>query len=494
MSYDTVIVPECLTLRKTTIEILQAFRNAGGRLIFLGKCPAYTDGSRSSAVERLYAASEILPFDSVSILDALENERIISIRRTDGRRTDRVLYQLRQDREVRWLFLANGKKPVSPDVDEAPEYRVSVKGEYTLKEYDTLTGEIIPFDSVVQDGYTVFSLRWYIHSSLLLSLEPFRERSGRTETTKEFLPQTMSPLLQPVSYKLEEPNMLLLDMAEWALDDGPLQPLEELLRLDNLARDQLGLPRRRKAVVQPYLLPKEKTEHTLTLRFIIPSETEVHDVSLAMEDPDQATVTWNGRQVVSEPTGWFVDPDIRTSSLGTVLRGENVLEVRLPISRRTNLESMYLLGQFGVQVAGCVKTIVSLPSALGFGDIVHQELPFYTGNLQYQFELDIPDDGLTIRVPHYRGALVRVLIDDEDCGTITFSPYKLTVGGLTSGKHLISLRLFGNRYNGFGQLHHTPGVWFYQSPDSWRSTGDLWRYEYQFKPLGILKTPEITFS
>ena len=57
------------------------------------------------------------------------------------------------------------------------------------------------------------------------------------------------------------------------------------------------------------------------------------------------------------------------------------------------------------------------------------------------------------------------------------------------GRHEICLKLYGVRQNGFAQLHHTPGVYFYQSPNSWRSAGDLWCYEYQFKPMGILKSP-----
>ncbi len=494
MSYDTVLVSGCVTLRRTTYERLRAFQKAGGRLIFLGECPACLDGVRTQETAAWYAASEVLPFDRERILDALEKERLIDIRREDGRRADRLLYQLRQDQGVKWLFLANGKNPVSPDVDSSPVYRISIRGSYRLVEYDTLTGEIRPLAGTVQDGCTVFSLRWHLHSSLLLRLDPWEAGQESLKEAPEEPLQAGKPILHPVAYRLEEPNMYLLDMAEWALDDGPLQPMEELLRLDNMARDILRLPRRRKAVVQPYLLPEEKPEHELYLRFAIPSEVEAEEVSLALEECGKASICWNGRKVDSHAAdGWFVDVDIPKLALGKLLRGENVLEVRIPFGQRTNLENMYLLGQFGVQISGCLKTVVRLPSALGFGDIVPQHLPFYTGNLQYCFTVDVPGDRMTVRVPHYRGGLVRVLVDGKDCGSIVFSPYALKVTGLVPGKHELVLRLFGNRQNGFGQLHHTPGVWFYQSPDSWRSTGDLWRYEYQFKPLGILKAPEIAF-
>ena len=70
------------------------------------------------------------------------------------------------------------------------------------------------------------------------------------------------------------------------------------------------------------------------------------------------------------------------------------------------------------------------------------------------------------------------------------NPYELAVKA-DAGEHLVQLRLYGTRQNGFAQLHHTQGVYFYQSPNSWRSAGDLWSYEYRFKPAGILKSPEI---
>ena len=73
---------------------------------------------------------------------------------------------------------------------------------------------------------------------------------------------------------------------------------------------------------------------------------------------------------------------------------------------------------------------------------------------------------------------------------IAFSPYALTIH-TEPGEHELELRLYTSRYNGFGQLHHTQGVYFYQSPNSWRSAGDLWSYEYHFRPSGILKSPEL---
>ena len=43
MAYDTIIVPPVLTLRSSTVQLLSAFVKEGGKLFFLGSCPAYVD-------------------------------------------------------------------------------------------------------------------------------------------------------------------------------------------------------------------------------------------------------------------------------------------------------------------------------------------------------------------------------------------------------------------------------------------------------------------
>ena len=48
MAYDAVIVPGCETLRSTTLERLEAFHAAGGRLIFLGEEPELEDAIPST--------------------------------------------------------------------------------------------------------------------------------------------------------------------------------------------------------------------------------------------------------------------------------------------------------------------------------------------------------------------------------------------------------------------------------------------------------------
>lgn len=492
-AYHVVLVPPVRTLRLTTIRRLEGLLARGGRVLFLGGCPDYVDGEPSDLCRLLYEKAEHTGFYREEILEALEPERFLDIRRPDGAREDRLLYQLREDGKQKWLFICNGKNPASPDVDPAPRLRFTLRGEYALELFDTLTGDIRPLPAVCENGRTIFRRVWHMHDSILLRLTAAKAHHPQTcqadEADGPEYPAQPNLILHPVEARLTEPNMLLLDMAEHSLNGGEFQPMEEVLRIDNLARARLGIPPRRKEVVQPYLLPKEKYKDRLCLRFRIASEVALHGLKLAMEEPETAKITLNGLNVPTRPDGWFVDKCIKTIPLPEIFAGESRLEITVPIGPRTNLEACYLLGDFGVRVSGCEKVLVKPAGRLAFGDIAGQGLPFYTGNVEYSFRVR-SQGGFTVRVPQYRGGLVKVLVDGEDAGNIAFSPYSLAVQA-GAGEHTVVLRLYGTRQNGFAQVHHTQGVEFYQDPNSWRSQGDLWSYEYLLKKAGILKSPEI---
>jgi len=486
MSYDAVIVPGLTTIRSTTLERLEAFRNHGGQLFFTGPCPGYVDAEPSDAARSLYNSSVTVGSSPSEILSALEPFRFLDIRRTDGLREDRILHQLREDGDGLWLFLCNGKNPICPDVDDAGRLRFIIKGEYSLTHYDTLTGDIKKIAAEYRGGNTILERDWYIHESMLLRLT-----HGRGETAAVDPAEASAPDIYfgTVPFTLEEPNMLLLDMAEYSFNGSPFYSEDELLRIDNHVRGILNIPARRKEVLQPYLIEDEQASDRLTLRFRINSLTAVPSPMLALEDADVTEIVLNGEKVPSETNGWFVDRAIKTVPLPDLRAGENILLITVPIGRRTNLEYMYLLGSFAVSVHGTQKTLSPLPERIGFGDIVPQGLPFYTGNMLYH--LNIRTEGtFTLRIPRYRGGLTKVFLDGKEMGSIAFSPYTLKID-CEPGDHELTIRLYGTRQNGFAQLHHTPGVYFYQSPNSWRSAGDLWCYEYQFKQAGILTSPEV---
>jgi len=280
-------------------------------------------------------------------------------------------------------------------------------------------------------------------------------------------------------------------MAEYAFDDGDFHATEEILRADNRLRRELGFPPRQDSVAQPWTMEKEKIEHSVALRFKINSEIDLNDALLAIEDAERVDITLNGSLVKSEVTGYYVDESIKTVQLPVLKTGENILLVKIPFGRTTNLEYCYLLGRFNVKVEGCEKTVIAPSDRIGFSSITSQGMPFYGGNITYKTEIETEDCSLSIKTSNYRGAMVKVLLDGEVAGSIVYAPYKVMIDNVKSGKHTIEFVLFGNRYNTFAALHNADTATFWHGPDAWRTSGDAWCYEYRLKETGILASPVI---
>ena len=490
MEYDTIIVPACETLRSTTLERLEAFKAAGGNLIFLGDAPLYEDAVPSERGKALYAKSNCTGFMKERVLDAVAGARMVDIRNKKGERTEDLIHNLREDGEDRWLFIAHSEKPYNKDVPKKQEIKITLKGEYGVMLYDTMTGEIKPLQSEIEKGKTVVKTVVYDLDSLLLR---FTDRNAvnameETETAGEERKVTVPKL---VPFTLDEPNAFVLDKAEYSLDGGELHPETEIMRVDNEIRLALGWPKNDGWVTQPWVYGKQAPDHSVYLRYTFMCDEKIKNVKLALEDARESKIVLNGKEIKAEPDGWFVDKSIETVALPTLKKGKNVLELTQPFGRRINLEWCYLLGDFGVTIKGEYRSIGKKPTLIGFDDITYQGLAHYTGNITYNVEIETTGGKVELETPHYAGAAVKVEIDGKK-DYIIYPPYKLDLGRLPAGKHSLKLTLLGNRYNAFGALHLADSERFWLGPDMWHTKGAHWSESYRFRPLGILSAPYIT--
>ena len=494
MAYDAIIVPGCETLRSTTLDRLEAFRAAGGQLIFLGDAPKYADALPTDRGAKLYHCSHRAEFNKDAVLRALESVRTVDIRDDLGNRTDNLIHQLRRDGEELWLFVAHSRMFYHRDVPVEQKLRITLDGEFDAVKYDTQTGAAVPMQTQIGKGKTVIHASLYDVDSLLLRLcapgsvpkpEPEPEQApGQTQTLT---------VPQRVAYRLDEPNVFLLDKAEYALDDAPYHPAQELFRADDDLRDSLGWYKRQSAMAQPWVIPDEPIEHRVRLRFTVPCAQEFHNIRLALEDAELATITLNGAPVDVKIDGWYVDKSISTVPLGTFQKGDNILEVSLPFGKRTNVEWCFLLGDFGVRIFGEYRQMVPLQDFLGFDDIAMQGLAHYGGNVTYLVPVTTGGGDVTVTVPHYAGAAVKAKLAQQQ-GYIVYAPYRLTFKNVPEGKHTLELTLLGHRHNSFGPVHLADPRDLWIGPNAWRSTGDKWTESYRLKPLGITSAPRIEVS
>ena len=490
MRYRTIVVPDCRTIRKTTFLRLKKFREAGGRVIFMGGIPFYMDVLPSGEPALLAKKCETIPFRRVSLLQALEPERVLDVRFPNGRRSDNLIYQLREDGEGKWLFLCHVNRRHNR-LDQPEKYRIRVKGKYNPILYDTLTGEIQPCPAEIVNQDTVILRDMYAEDSLLLYLKKGVPSTAPGKAAP-FSLQRIDKLQDPVSFTLSEPNVLLLDRAEYSFDQGEFHPAEEILRVDNQFRKTLGYPSRMDHMMQPWAERNPEPEgHLLGLRYSILSNERVSDVKLAMERPETAAIRFNGTCVETAADGFFTDKAIRTVLLPDLEKGENELLLEIPFGRRTNVEWCYLLGHFGVRVAGAHTWIEKAPEQLAFGDWVPQGLPFYTGNIIYQCPVTVKKEisDAVLEIPHFSAPVLVVHLDGIRKGVLAFAPHRLCLGRLAEGRHRIDITAYGNRFNAFGTLHNANEEYLWYGPDSYRTRGSQWTDSYLLHEMGIRTTP-----
>lgn len=482
MEYDIILVPGCETLRSTTLERLEGFVNVGGKLIFVGDIPTLENVCPSTRGSDLAKQAECVAFNRGTILQAVESARMVEIRNASGALTDNLLYQLRQDGEGRWLFVAHGTEPYNKDVCTYEDLRIRVEGTWKVSLYNTMNGEIEDIKQNTEGTMTEVFCRMYDYDSVLLWLEPLKDlneaREGVPVSAKAAELSVPKPVPLRVPYTLSEPNVLLLDQAEYALDDGAWQPEEEILRLDDACRIQLGWPSRKHSVAQPWVIKEKPVTHTVHLRFYIQSDIEYKGAQLAIEDAECLKLKWNGKKFDNTVIGWYVDKAIKTVALPDIQIGNNILEVSIPFGERTNVEWAYILGDFGVEVLGGYVHIIPARKELAFGDITIQGLPFYGGNVTYHIPVKTEEGKLEISSTKYRGILQTICLDDGPEVSITFPPYKAEFDSVSAGEHIVHLTLYGHRRNSFGPVHLANLAERYIGPGAWRSENEKWTYDY----------------
>lgn len=510
MKYDVIIIPQCHTLRNNTIERLREFAVLNGKVIFMGDAPYCIDGRKSEKAAELSKICTSIPFERNHLLMELEEVRDIDILHDNGARAENLFYQMREDGDNRWLFVAHAYEKMrytftdmvnSTALQYVEKMIIRIKGYWNLKLYDTMTGNITLMNVSNKDNETILIYDLSIHDSLLLLLEPkdsmshplltlSEEESFNLRLKVQEKTQSSIKMTEPYAVTFEEPNVFLLDNAEYRLDNEEWNDLEDILKLDNIIRKRLGYPPKEEAGAQPWTLAAEDSKpNKLSLRFEFVSEIEV-EAELALESYEDTAVFINGNKLENlSVTGWYVDVSIQRIKIPKLNKGKNEIILEIPFGPSANIEACYLLGDFGVSVIGKCKKIIKAPDKFYFGDLAKQGYPFYGGNLTYHCRMDLPESNVTMKVQYFNAPLLSVSVDDKDKGNIAFAPYTIELGYLSKGYHDLKIRAYGNRYNTFGQLHNCDKKYTWYGSCSWRTVGDRWSDEYQLKENGILCSP-----
>ncbi len=492
MKYDAVVVPNLVTLRKTTLEVLKNFRAAGGEVIFMGSIPTHVDAEEcGDAAEFAKSCTHVNPLKD-ELLTSLEKYRDVQICTETGEPYSNTVYQMRTDGDKKHIFIAHLYRADDLDISYLETLTVKLRGEWKVTLLDTETGEIRPLPARYECGNTYIKWISGACSSLLLELEAGRGETGeireRGFAAEEFL-------AGEAEISLTEPNVLLLDKPLYSLNGGEIKSERDILYTDMAVRDALGIRRRGGHMKQPWVDPLDKNpKDKLRLYYSFESDIEYEGAELALECLEYTDdIIFNGEKVSHDVAGYYIDEDaLLKLALPKIKKGENRLVINYRFGDITQLESCFILGKFGVKLTGTAAKITEMPEKIGYMDIVSQGMPFYGGNLTYKTSFVSDGGEKTLEIARYAGALMKVRMDGKEMGAMIYPPARLGLGIVPAGEHTLEITLYGNRANTFGTLHNVDENISYCGPASWITRGGrFWCPEYITKRTGILTSPRM---
>lgn len=479
MRYKVVVVAGLETLRSSTLELLRRFREAGGQVVFAGPPPTHLDAQRSEEPLALQARCTAVPLADEPLVESVRAGSEAAKKVVIGEQGKGLFCQVREDGEQLIVVLLNPS-----ETKNYAAVDIATLGSGPVTELDCLSGRALTVAAEASNG----RMSWQT------SLRPLQERVfvcgelvADAEIPAELPPLKPLSLDQPFEYVLDEPNIAVLDRAEFSIDGGPWQAPQEILRVEEALCAALDVPLRGGQMVQPWAAsahtPKPGTPIRLRYAFEVQVVPEA-PLQLMIEQPQRICLNGQDIQIPAE-TGWFIDPCFRTIPLpaGALRLGRNEIVLELDFVSGTDLEAIYLLGSFGVATEEGTIALTRLPERLGAGDWTQNGLPFYSGKIGLKIpvgeasHLQVePMGAATLCVRHPDGSARRIL---------PWKPFVSDLEGLVDKEGYVVVEWILTRRNTFGPHHLVPIQQRNIGPASFRSSGDTWSDAHQLVPTGL---------
>jgi prepilin-type N-terminal cleavage/methylation domain-containing protein len=521
--YKAILVPELLTMRSTTLELLKNFSKNGGLVVFLGAIASLVDGAESDAVKD-FAKDCIYLSNTCSgkALNAVLSDTVrrVSITNSDANEISTVLYQLRENDSYYSLFVCNTGHPPDcfdgkihdklPVKDRSAEFK-NVKISLNEQIIDTPL-ELDPEEGVIHR----LSKEERLGNSILTSLAPLQSRififpkvknfSSQYKKKPNYIAERHTAFKQhECSVELSEENALVLDMPQFRINQGSWQDTEEILRIDNTVRKNIGLAQREARGKQPWAQELEKAE-TNSAEIELRYEFSVKDLPqgllyLATENPKTFSIEINGISINTDnDAGWWHDLSMRKILIepSVFKTGQNTLIMRCNYTNNfSGLEIVYLLGDFGVDIKQADNFEITAPvKTLKLGDWTTQGLPFYAGSVRYKFYLGWQTSlnrKLFVKAPGFYGAAVKVIVNKHDAGVICSNYKEVDINNfVVSGKNELCFEVFGHCRNSHGPLHFAQKAPNFISSEHFATQGKDWTDDYILVPCGLIGAPLLT--
>lgn len=521
MTYKVVVVGKLETIRSSTLRVLEEFKDAGGVVIFAGDAPSHVDALPSSKPNLLSRDCLSVPLESNAITRQIKQVvtpivQVVSA--TDHTNENHVYVQTRKMKDKHIVVVMNMKNR-----EEINDVVVNINTNGFVSEwdctdakrYDVLVNRVggkisVPI-SLAPAEARVFVVTKQDHSGFgrkvgisSVTSSPFNTHAP-THTYTHIHNHTHT-IGGPYNYQLHEKNICVLDLASYQIDNISSDELTEILIIDRVVRNHYNINQRSGEMIQPWFRNKFKEDQTkkglIRLNFSFHIETlPKNDLELCLELSRNPKLSLNGNPITIEGNGQWIDKAFTKINIPTsfLTLGENNLEKELLMCEDTDLEAMYLIGDFAVILDGSRKILTSLPEKVMAGDIVSQGFPFYSGAISYHLPFDLVQlrnyasqgNKVWLYFPQFEAAFAKI---GSQRKMLAWPPYSLNITNeLARDKSYLEVELMITRRNTFGPLHQIP---FSRAtgPENFITTGNNVTHNYVLFSSGLLLPPQLIIS
>ena len=500
-SYRTVIVSNMLTIRPSTLKLLDEFTDKGGSVIFAGDVPEYVNAVRSAEPKELSKKATSVAYDEKQLVDAVRKASRFYVNVTNGSgKTEKSVFA-----QVRRSFGDDGYAVVLLNIDRNKARNgltvsLDIPSGYFIEEWDLENGKRYDASAVlcessgkteIKTDLTAAGTRCFVFTKIKdTSLLPVTAYKTVEEKT----------LCGEFNYTADEKNVCVLDWVRWRKKGEDWHGETEVLRADREIRTEFGIEWRGGNMLQPWYAKNmdKKIYSDIQLEYefffdILPKG----EVFLAGERPELNAYKLNGVALSStDINDFWIDECFKKMPVpsGALKLGRNVVTVDVSFMRTTNVEALYLVGDFGVTLDGKKRTLTESPAVIGNGNLSEYGLPFFTGNMTYHvtpeaYKEILGDsargaDRIALTPSGFTGACVKISALGKS-EILAWDPYEADITEAYKEGAPIDVTIYGTRTNVFGPLHQIPKPAGACGPVSFVTSGQNWTDDYSLLQSGI---------
>lgn len=505
--YQTIVIPPSISMDKSTLQLLKEFTSYGGKVVSVGQYPKLVEGVRTTELEDLRENIECISNEKSALKEAFSEMLIspISIALCSGEENKYVYCSTNQKDQLVYYYVVNTSLQQSYDID------ISIDKKGPVLRLDFTDGTLQPLQSLMCVQLEPAESLMLVQGSKKEELAEPIKQAGKVLSTID--------LSTDVEWNItkHDMNSVTLDYCQYCIDQGDWEPEIAVIKLQKKIL-ALGKP------------------VDVKMRFRFYAEEIIKDtLFLVLEEPAKFSIMLNGETVNPIDCGWWVDKSFKKIEItGNINKGWNEIilsrhffcsdhvyrvlsteGVHEAESNRlrydTELESIYLLGNFKINTHGDARDIdkralvlgstfklAPMTSGVRMDNLVTDGFPFFAGKITLSKDINLkkPENGQRLQLQLCRpdATVTKVFVNGRLVKALMWAPYSIDItDDVVDGENEISIELINSLRNLLGPHHHTDGELYSVGPGSFNGE-ENWMDEYCFVRFGIEKNISIQLT